>query len=367
MHFFNDFPYLMGVISFFVGLCFMPVVIKIAKQKNFVVKPNKRTSHKGAVPNVGGINILISFCLTLLLFSYNAILGSQFLIIGIFIIVLVGFTDDLIDLRFSWKFIGEFASAFFLIVLADVRLTSLHGFLGIFEIPLVFSYLLSFFVFIVIINALNLIDGVDGLASGLSILYCLFFGIYFTLAGHIGLASSAFILVGSLAVFFIYNVFGNKRKIFMGDSGSLLLGYMMTFYVFLFCEYNATNNIPHYLHIGSAPAVAICVLAVPLFDTLRVVCTRIKKGVSPFYPDKNHIHHLLLKTGLKHREVTVVLLSVTMAFIGLGILGRNWKIEILTSVVFFISCALTYVLWGIINKKNRESNSKSHNQTGTTS
>ena len=346
----------MGVISFLIGLSFMPMVIKIAKEKHFVVKPNKRTSHKGAIPNIGGINILISFFLTLLLFSFNAILSYQPLMIGVFVIVLVGFTDDLIDLKFSWKFIGEFIAAFFLIVLSDIRLTNLHGFFGIYEIPAIVSYALSFFVFIIIINALNLIDGVDGLASGLSILYCLFFGVYFSLTGHPVIAASAFVLVGSLTVFFIYNVFGNKRKIFMGDSGSLLLGYMMTFYVFLFCEYNASHTVPYHLHIKSAPAVVICVLSIPLFDTLRIFSTRIKKGLSPFSPDKNHIHHLLLKTGLKHRQVTMVLLSVTIALIGFGILGRNWRVEILTLAAFLILCILTYILWGVINKKQAEKN-----------
>ena len=343
----------MGIISFLIGLCFMPVVLEIAKQHKFVVKPNKRTSHKGAVPNIGGINILASFFFVLLFFSYDFVLTSRFQVIGILIIVLIGFIDDLIDMKSSWKFIGEMVSAFFLIVLADVRLTNLHGFLGIHEIPDMVSYFLSFFVFIGIINALNLIDGVDGLASGLSILYCLFFGTYFVLAGYPGLASSAFVMVGSLTVFFIYNVFGSKRKIFMGDCGSLLLGYMMTFYIFRFCEYNATHLVPDYLLMKAAPAVAICVLSVPLFDTIRVICTRIKKGVSPFHPDKNHIHHLLLKIGLRHRQVTAVLLSVTIAFIGLGILGRNWRIEILVIVAFLTLCMLIYILWEIINKKQR--------------
>lgn len=347
-------PYFTIFVSFFIGLCFMPLVLNIAKKRNFVVKPNKRTSHEGAIPNIGGINIFISFLLTVFMFSYEIISQLQFSIIGVFIILIVGFVDDLIDIKVSWKLIGEITSAFFLIVLSDIRLTNLHGFLGILNLSLPASYLLSFFVFIVIINALNLIDGVDGLASGLGILYSLFFAIYFTLTNNPNLAISAYAMVGSLAVFFLYNVFGQKSKIFMGDSGSLLLGYMITLYVFEFCTINAypiANNIPDFLSMNAAPAVAVCVLSVPLFDTLRVMLTRIKKGVSPFHPDKNHIHHLLLKAGLKHRQVTFVLMLVSILFIGLGLLGRNWRIEVLVLTAFVLASTLTYVLWRIVDDK----------------
>jgi len=350
-NFIHTFPAFSTLVSFIIGLCFMPMVIDIAKKRNFVVKPNKRTSHEGIIPNIGGINIFISFLSTVFLFSYGIISDLQFTIIGVFIILIIGFVDDLIAIKPTWKLLGELVSAFFLIVVSDIRLSHLHGFLGINGLSIGWSYLLSFFVFVVIINALNLIDGVDGLASGLGILYCLFFGIYFNLTGNINLAISAYAMGGSLFVFFLYNVFGGKRKIFMGDSGSLLLGYMITLYVFEFCEINAYGNIPDLYKMSAAPAVAICVLSVPLFDTMRVMLTRIKKGVSPFHPDKNHIHHLLLKTGLKHRQVTFVLISVSLCFIGLGIIGRHWNIGVLILTALSIAFILTYILWRKVDIK----------------
>jgi len=349
--FIHKFPALSIFVSFIIGLCFMPMVIDIAKKRNFVVKPNKRTSHEGIIPNIGGINIFISFFLTIFLFSYGIIDQLQFIIIGVLIILIVGFVDDLIDIKASWKLFGELVSAFFLIVVADVRLSHLHGFLGINELSLVSSYFLSFFVFVVIINALNLIDGVDGLASGLGILYSIFFAVYFELTGSINLSISAFTMVGSLTVFFIYNVFGGKRKIFMGDSGSLLLGYMTTLFVFEFCEMNAYHRVSDVFHMSAAPSVAICVLTIPLFDTMRVMLTRIKKGVSPFHPDRNHIHHLLLKTGLKHRQVTFILLLVSFGFMLLGIIGRNWSIGLLVLIAFLIATILTYTLWRFVDRK----------------
>ncbi len=358
MHYLNNlivaYPVLTILISFVIGLCFMPMVIDIAKKRNFVVRPNKRTSHEGTIPNIGGINIFISFLLTVFLFSYGIIDQLQFIIIGVFFILIVGFVDDLIDIKAYWKLLGEIVSGFFLIVVSDIRLTNLHGFLGINELPILSSYFLSIFVFIAIINALNLIDGVDGLASGLGIMYSLFFAIYFSFTGSVNLAISAYAMVGSLSVFFIYNVFGNKNKIFMGDTGSLLLGYMISLYVFQFCEMNAYPQkfqLNELFQMKAAPAVAICILSVPLFDTMRVMMTRIKKGVSPFHPDKNHIHHLLLKTGLKHRQVTMVLLIVTLVFIMLGIVGRNWSIGLLALVAFFLAIILTEILWRLVDRK----------------
>ncbi len=354
VQFFSEYPYVSAFMSFLIGLVCMPAVVRVAKQRDFVVKPNKRTSHEGAVPNVGGVNIFIAFFLTVALFSYQVIDKLQFTFVGIFIILLVGFVDDLIDIRASWKLLGQLISGFFVIVVSDFRLTSFHGFLGIYELPLWLSYTVSFFVFVVLNNALNLIDGVDGLASGLGILYCLFFGVYFMLTGNHNLAICSFTLVGALAVFFIYNVFGGSNKIFMGDCGSLFLGYMIYLFVCQFCEMNASHTVPAPYAVPAAPSVAICVLMVPLFDTMRVMLTRMKNGRSPFAPDKNHIHHLLLRMGLKHRQVTFVLLVVSVFFIALGVLGRNWSIGMLAAVSLGSMIVLTFILWRLLDRKQNQ-------------
>ena len=351
-----NYPYLSALsalVAFAIGYICMPVTVQIAKKRNFVVKPNKRTSHEGAVPNVGGMNIFIAFFLTVAMVSFDVIDQWHLLFIGIFFILIVGFVDDLIDIKARWKLAGQFVAGFFLIVLSDIRVHSFQGFLGIYELPLLVSYAVSFFVYIVIVNALNLIDGIDGLASGLGILYCLFFGIYFTLTGNPYLALSAYTLVGALAVFFIYNVFGRKNKIFMGDCGSLFLGFMINLFVFQFLMLNAQQAVPEALYMASAPAVAICVLMVPLFDTMRVMITRIKKKQSPFVPDRNHIHHLLLKVGLKHRQVSFVLIIETLFFIALGILGRNWNITLLVAVALSLKIGLTFFLWKMVDRKTQ--------------
>ena len=349
--FFLTHTYLIGLISFALGLLGMPIVIRIAKAKGLVVRPNKRMSHTGDVPNIGGLNICFSFMLTYLLFEFNQMSQSQFFLIGLFAIMCVGFIDDVLILTPTAKLLGEALAGIALIGFADLRITHLHGLFGIEQIGILPSYLLSLFVLIAIINAVNLIDGIDGLASGLGILYCLFFAIYFGLAGATSWSILGICMVGSLAVFFIYNVFGHREKIFMGDSGSLLLGYLLTAFVFHFCEMNAYNDVPEWLHMSAAPAVAICILTIPIFDTIRVSLTRIKQHRSPFQPDKNHIHHLLLKTGLNHIQTTCVLLSVSVLFIGLAILGRNWNMWVLLASDFALATVMTLLLWRVINKK----------------
>lgn len=352
MQWLYNYPILIAMFSFTIGLICMPVVIKIAKVRHFVVKPNKRMSHKGEVPNIGGIDIFMSFILAYLLFEYDQLQNSQYIFIGVFLILMTGFVDDLLVITPSWKMFGELLAGSFLILISNVRLTSLHGFCNIYDIPLVASILLSFFVFIVIVNSLNLIDGVDGLASGLGIIYSLFFALYFQQIGEIHLSILAYCLIGSLAVFFIYNVFGrSKRKIFMGDSGSLLLGYMMTLFVFRFCEINASRPDLGIFHSQSAPSVMIALLAIPLFDTMRVMAARIRKHQSPFTADKNHLHHLLLRIGLPHVQVTCVLLCLTVGSIAIGWSLRNLANGYLTAIIFVYCTLYTWIIWLLVKRK----------------
>lgn len=339
--------YLIGLLSFIFGALFMPVVIRVAKTKGFVVRPNKRMSHDGEVPNIGGLNICFSFMLTYLLCT--PIEQPPFFLIGLFVIMVVGFTDDVLVLRPTAKLLGETLAGIALIGFADIRLTHLHGLFGIEEIGIIPSYLVSLAALLTVINAINLIDGIDGLASGLGILYCLFFAIYFGLAGETVWSNMAIGMIGVLAVFFIYNVFGKRDKIFMGDSGSLLLGYLLTAFIFHFCEINAYHIVPETLHMNAAPAVAVCVLTVPLFDAVRVSLTRLKQRRPLFEPDKNHIHHLLLRTGLNHIQTTCVLLSASIVFIGIGIIGRNWSNWLLLLTDFGFATILTLLLWRVIN------------------
>ena len=391
----NAYPWCVTLFSFALGFSLMPIVMKVSIKKQLVVKPNKRSSHIGRIPNVGGMNIFSTFFITFLIFAIPPVVfstftttdtnpNSQIALAGFFSIFAVGFIDDMIDISPKSKFMGEFISAFIIVVMANSRLTHFLGLFGISEIDpshIWLSYLASAFLFVLLTNSINLIDGVDGLATGMGILISLFFGIYFQCAGeyeltqsHMMTASSltnlsimAYTLIGALAIFFIYNVFGGssknrkrkmfRRKIFMGDSGSLLLGAIIYVFVISFCQYNVSNisvrDVNHFF-INASPAVALCALAVPLFDTLRVMITRIKKGNSPFKADKNHAHHLLLSLGMKHWQVTLTLISVDATFILLGVLGKdlhNWE---LGGLAILLGIAYTFTLWRILDYKKKK-------------
>ncbi len=268
-------PYLTAIITSIVGFLFMPLVLKFARSRNMVVRPNKRTSHEGAVPNIGGLNIFISLFVVFVPLIATGYMRVPFFI-GFCLIFLIGFIDDRLVLSAYWKIVGESLCAFFLIYFADIRITSFHGILGIYEIHPLISYGVSFCIYILITNALNLIDGVDGLASGLGILYCSFFGTWFLLAGMHYYSIVCFAVIGSLTVFFLYNVFGrSRRKIFMGDSGSLMLGYIITATGILFLEANKvpTATAPHF---PFAPVSLLAIIFIPIFDVFRVSITRVK-------------------------------------------------------------------------------------------
>jgi len=355
------YPFFIIIISFIIGLITMPYVLKVSIRKQLVVKPNKRTSHKGNIPNVGGINIFTAFLLSYLLFSFSGGVSdnSRYFLAGLYLIFFVGFLDDLLSFSAKKKFIGEIFAGFIVIVIADIRFTNLHGFFWISEIPdnlFIISYLASFFLFLLIINSLNLIDGVDGLATGIGIVICGFFGVYFQLIGQLDLSLMAYSLIGALALFFIYNVFGKKSKIFMGDSGALVLGYIVYIFVVKFCELNLVtqDSFKKSYFMYAAPAMSVCILAVPLFDTLRVMFTRIKKGYSPFKADKNHVHHLLLSIGLKHRQVTLVLVSVNLTFIALALIGRDWKNSILGAAAALLAIIYTCIMWRVVDKHKKK-------------
>ncbi len=353
----STYPWLSLFVSASVGFITMPTVIRIAIKYNWVVEPNKRTSHEGKVPFVGGLNIFISF-VTAVLILMSGLLNTtiHFSMLGVFIMLMTGFIDDLIDIRASQKLFGEFVAGFCLIVLADLRIKSLHGFLGVYEINTIVSYLLSMFVYIGLINAINLIDGIDGLASGLGFTYFSAFALYFQFTDNLSLSIVSYILVGSLATFFIHNVFLKKRKVFMGDSGSLLLGYMVILFIFRFSEINAHNLVevePQY-HVVNVPTVLLSLLIVPVFDTLRVMILRIKKGISPFEPDRSHIHHMLIDLGLKHIYASVILITFTILFALLGISLRNSSVTISPFVVLLLAIILTSCLSYLLKKKKKK-------------
>ena len=306
-------------VSFIITFLAIPAIIKIAEHKKLYDLPDARKLHTRQITSLGGIGIYGGFFLaSLLAISGQTNPEFQYFFAAATVIFFLGIKDDLMVLTATKKFIGQVIAAAILIHLGGIRIDSMHGLFGINELPEAFSLAVSYITIIVITNAFNLIDGVDGLAGTLGMLTMSVFGAYFLYIGMIAYGLMAFALAGSLLAFLIFNY--NPAKIFMGDSGSLVLGLINAILAIKFITV-ADSPVVSY-PIQSAVSVGFAILMLPLTDTLRVFSIRIFRGRSPFSPDRNHIHHLLLDRGLNHKYVTLACLLLNMMFISLAYFTR---------------------------------------------
>lgn len=322
------------LIAFMAGWIIIPKVLLISHKKKLFDVPDARKVHTRPIPRLGGITffpvILISlglvtgFCHFAELpvqipFSEDLFFRMIFLIVGLTLLYLVGIADDLIGVGYRYKFLTQITSAA-LLTATGLWFNSLGGLFGIYEIPECIGIILTIITVVYITNAINLIDGVDGLASGLSCIALAVLGIAFTINNLYTYALLAFSCLGVVIPFWCYNVFGNEnrgRKLFMGDTGSLTLGYILSFLFIRYCYDSTTANI----HISSSKMIfAFSTLLVPLFDVVRVVLIRLRNKTNPFMPDRNHFHHKLLRMGLRSRAVMTSILSVSLFFILLNTL-----------------------------------------------
>jgi len=297
-----------------ISLYAVPVVIRITHSLKLFDNPNERSAAKIAIPTLGGIAIFMGFIFASTVgLSRDELPELVYIFAAIILMFFVGLKDDILSLSWWKKLIAQLMSAVILIFLAKIRFTNLHGFLGIEEIGIVPGALLTVFVIIVIINAFNLMDGIDGLAGGLSMLAGIVFGTWFFISGHYDYAIICVSLVGAIAGFFYFNLYGKKNKIFMGDTGSLVLGTIMSVIVIRFNEFNIDQT--QAFAVPYAPAISFAILIYPLADTLRVFTIRILQFKSPFTADKNHLHHRLLTLGFSHQKATYTIIVMNLLFI----------------------------------------------------
>ena len=342
------------LVSFVIVFVSVPSIVKVAHYKQFYDEPGQRKSHHKNIPNLGGIAIFAGLAVATGLFA-DLTLSRELMqvLVAMVVIFFIGIKDDILIIAPAKKLYGELIAAFIIVILGDIRFTSLHGFLGIYEINYLSSITLTLFVVVVLINSFNLIDGIDGLASGIGMLVSLTFGTWFYLTGNHNYAILSAALLGALVAFFGFNVFGKENKIFMGDTGSLILGLIMSVLVIKFNEANITYNGPY--TISSAPAVSFGILIVPLFDTLRVFTLRIIRGMSPFHPDKNHLHHRVLKLGFSHVESTAVLTSVNIMFIVMVLTCQSAGVIALMVLNLALASLFTIITELLIRKQKQRS------------
>ena len=319
----------------------VPAIMKVATEKKLYDLPDARKLHTKPIASLGGVGIFIGFSLAAFLTMATQLSPElRFFFAAALVIFFLGLKDDILILSPKKKFLGQLFAAAIIIHLGGIRIDSMHGFLNLGTLPLALSYALSYTTIIVVINAYNLIDGVDGLAGSLGVLTTGVFGAYFLIAGLPAYALLSFSMTGALLAFLYYNF--NPAKIFMGDSGSLLLGLVNALLVIKFI--NVADAPGTAWHLDSVVAIGFSILIVPLLDTLRVFSMRLSKKRSPFSPDRNHIHHLLLDRGLNHRAVTLSCVGLNMAFIALAYFGRALGCTALIGLMVALCAVLVGVL-----------------------
>ncbi|MCD6598172.1 MAG: undecaprenyl/decaprenyl-phosphate alpha-N-acetylglucosaminyl 1-phosphate transferase, partial [Bacteroidales bacterium] len=200
-----------------------------------------------------------------------------------------------------------------------------------------------------IINGFNLIDGIDGLASGIAMLVSLVFGIWFFLFGMDTYGIMSFAFIGALLAFFRYNVYGRKNRIFLGDTGSMIIGFMIAVFAINYMEYGV--EYPASFGAHASPAIAFSILILPLFDTLRVFTLRIRAGTSPFNADRRHLHHMLLELGLNHIQATSLLIGVNVFFILLAFSLQQMGNLFLIALTLTLATSFSYLLWVLQTRK----------------
>lgn len=349
--------------AFLLVMIAMPSLIKVAKLKHLVDEPGEeRKLHSRSIPTLGGIMIFAGtiFAYSLLFPSKDSwMMGNnydplsalnefKYLIASMFILFFLGLKDDIIGVAPVKKLYVHALVGFILVYLADIRITSFWGLFNVYDLPYWLSILISVFTYIVIVNAINLIDGVDGLAGGIGLIASMTFGFWFYSTGDLPLSLLALSLAGALAGFLFFNF--QPAKIFMGDAGSLILGMIMYVLAMKLIEFPPNRMIGIATHV-SKPVLAMAILSYPLADTLRVFIVRIVAGKSPFLADKNHVHHKLLSFGWSHRKVSFVLYLFTLFFITLTFIMPNNTPNISLTVVCGLAIFFSFAVFWIPSKK----------------
>lgn len=338
------------ITAFVISFLSVKPIVEMTHAKGLASIPNDRASHNKPTATLGGIAIFAGFIFASLLFPpFGSLMEMRYIVAGVLLMFFIGMKDDIFVIAPLSKLGAQIVAAIIIVDFANIRLTSLHGFLGVTDLNYHCSLYLTIFVVIVIVNAFNLIDGIDGLAAGIGIVCSVTFGIWFYLSGQFEFAFLTAALAGSLVGFLWYNLFGKKNKIFMGDTGSLVLGFLIAVFAIQFNQSNL--EIIGYYHITASPAVSFSILIIPLYDTIRVFIIRICRKQSPFKADKTHVHHKLLELGYSHAKATLILVSTNIFFVILAFLLHGLGIVLLMLIVLTLSTLLSVIPFLILRKR----------------
>lgn len=330
-----------ALIAMATAIVMNPLIIKLAYKKQLTDNPNHRKLQKRPIPVVGGMSVYLSFVVGLFFCNVFYPTDQLYVVVAAMsIMFFLGLLDDMLDLSFKLKFVVQFGVIFMLWTF-DYRLDTFVGLFGVTDIPMVWSCLLSLFAGVGLMNALNMIDGVDGLASGLGILTNTICGIYFITHNDPLFALLTLVFVGALVPFYVCNVFSHKYKMFIGDSGSLIMGTL---------AYVLTCRIIHTPHMDwndqYCVAMMFAIYALPVFDTLRVMAARLMHGNSPFKPDRTHLHHIFVDLGYPHIMITSILLLINTIVILVWYISSLYM-ESINGQFFVVICTAILLIAGL--------------------
>lgn len=348
------------VFSFLVTYFVIPAIIEIARVKHLFDVPGERASHTTSIPTLGGLGIFIGFILSVTFWTnFTTYPNMQFIEFALVLTFFVGIKDDIIAMSPAKKAVGLLAASLVLTIWGNIRITSFYGIMGIYDLPIGISILFSIITIFGIINAFNLIDGINGLCASMALVALASLGAWFYLVGDpMSLQRVVVIsaLAGSLFAFLRYNF--TPAKIFMGDTGSLIVGLLVAIFSIEFLEANKHYESSYHL-VAASPLVAMSVIAVPLSDMIRVFFVRLINKKSPFYPDRSHIHHILLDLGCSHMRATGILVLISLSFV-IAAFSLHWLGSNIMALIMIFMVALFYYIPSHLLKKKRQREAESN-------
>lgn len=346
------------VVSALAVIWVFPKVLHIALQKNIVDNPDARKLQRIPIPVLGGVavmfGIVVALSISCLLFDCSNLIT---IVLAMFMMLYIGTIDDIMELSPRVRFLIEIGVALMLMYTCGYSIDHLHGLWGVQAIPLVVSIPLTIVTVVGLINAINLIDGVDGYSSGYCIMACLIFGTFYIGVGDIPMVMLASVCIGALLPFFFHNVFGKTSKMFIGDGGTLVMGIVMSIFVLNMLKAETLCNVYASWGMGLVP-LTLAILSIPVFDTVRVMSSRIMRGTSPFHPDKTHLHHLFIDMGFSHIGTTFCILLFNLLNILVWYISYRCgaSIDIQLYAVIVMALLSTFGFYGFMRLCQRRDN-----------
>ena len=324
--------------SFTISVLFFPVLIALSTKWKLLDSPGQHKIHQDFTPSMGGIPILMGVMFSLLIgLPFQEWIKFKFFFIALALIFITGLRDDILTLSPRQKLIGQFLPVIIVVIFGGLVLSSLYELSSV-TFPRYVAFSITIFAIIIFTNAYNLIDGLDGLAGTVGMISLLCLGAWFYATDNYSLSLIAFSFAGALLGFLIFN--WQPSKVFMGDTGALTIGFLLSYLAIQFVNQNYALPQNHPAHFRASIGTIICVLIMPLFDTLRVIILRLRKLQSPFRADKNHIHHQFITLGFTHQKTVMIMAGINLAFVVLAWILRNQSDLVILPLAIAICLAI---------------------------